>query len=213
MEISNAEKQARFRKKESLKRFAEELYWKTPWRMDGFEDYRAALAKAIDLPSGWTEEDYQCAIKTLKQISLEQFENHHLLENDVHNNRGDEFRTSPNPAKFARERKEAIERTRTLAAHIVSALKLSELSDADQAAAVMEVVRSLGRSLIFSPRLSKSKAVTMCMASIGPQYQHERPDWFAEELTEALAQNIGEGLARDVGQRLCKFQFWRGKNT
>lgn len=212
MDTSNAEKQARFRKKEGLKRYAEKILreimlFQGSWRMKGFEEIQYAIDKAIDLPSGWTEEDYQRAVKNLKQILLERFDNIHLLENDVYDGRNSmvEFAITPDPVKSAKEDKEAIENTRILAAHILSALKLSYLNDAEQAAALMEVVRFIGRSLTSSPRLFKSKAITMCLASIGPQY--ERPEWFAESLAETLAWNIDRELTRNVGQRLCEFKW------
>jgi len=213
MEFSNSEKQARYRKKESLKRYANEIFQRTPfglmgwWRLEDFDDIRTAINKAVDLPSGWTDEDYQRAINKLKEISAERFENPHLLENDVYDGRNshEEFITTPDPAKLFKEDKEAIAKTRELATHILSALRLSGCGTAEQAAAMMEVIRSLGRSLNYSHKLYKSKAITMCLASIGPQY--ERPEWFAKSLTETLAENLGKKLTQKIGRLMCEYSF------
>ena len=210
--ISNAEKQARFRKKEALKRYADEIFREWQFRSWNrgtrtLEEVRAFLDKVVDLPSGWTDDDYERAVLSIKQLYLELYDNPHLLANDVSEGRNfhAEFKTTPDPAKLVKEDKEAIENTRALVAHLISALKLSGYSDSDQAAALMEVVRFVGRSIANNRKVPKSKATTMCLANIGPQYG--RPNWFAESLTEILAWNIGKDLARDVGQRLKKFDY------
>ncbi|WP_059369542.1 hypothetical protein [Treponema endosymbiont of Eucomonympha sp.] len=212
--ISNTEKQARFRKKEVLKRRADQIFRELilgpgDWKLKIPDEIRASLDKAVELPSGWTDEDYERAEQKLEQLyrerSLAGYDNPSLLTNDVHEGRGGrtEFMTTPDPTKFVRDIKIAIEDTRTLAAHLISALKLSGCNDADRAAALMEAVRFIGRSIASGNKIPKSKATTMCLASIGPQYP--RPDWFAEELTSTLAWNIGKDLAHDIGQRLCEF--------
>jgi hypothetical protein len=212
MDTSNAEKQARFRKKESLKRYADKIFremmlFHGSWLMKSTGEIQYAIDKAIELPSGWTEDDYQRAVKKLQNILLERYDNPHLLGNDVYDGRDswNKFMTTPDPAKLHKEDKEAVENTRALAAHILSALKLSGLGDAEHAAALMEAVRFIGRSVMSNPKCPKSKAITMCLASIGPQYV--RPDWFSESLTETLAWNMGEDLTRQVGQRLCEFNY------
>jgi hypothetical protein len=210
--ISNTEKQARFRKKEALKRRADQIFRQLilgpgDWKLKLPGEIHSSLDTAIELPSGWTDEDYERAEQKLNQLyreqSLEQYENPHQLTNDISESRNVEFMATPDPGKLIREEEVAIEKTRALAAHLISALKLSGCNDADQAAALMEVVRFVGRSIANSKKIPKSQATTMCLASIGPQYV--RPDWFAENLSHTLAWNIGEDLANDIGQRLGKF--------
>ncbi len=63
-QISNAEKQARFRKKEHLKRRANSIFQEWQFRPDCFksktpENIKRSLDKAVDLPSGWTDKDYE----------------------------------------------------------------------------------------------------------------------------------------------------------
>jgi hypothetical protein len=63
MNITNSEKQARFRKKEVLKRGVEQIF--REWQMHPTgsripaEDVVELLEKASELPAGWTDEDYQ----------------------------------------------------------------------------------------------------------------------------------------------------------
>ena len=212
MNISNTEKQARFRKKEALRRYADKIFreWQVrAWNLGTRtpEEARVFLDKVADLPSGWTDDDYERAEYSINQFCLELYDNPHLLENDVKEGRNswDEFKTTPDPSKFMKDEKAAVENSRILAAHIISALKLSSCSDSDQAAALMEVVRFVGRSLMNNPEVPKSQATTMCLASIGPQYV--RPDWFADCLSKIIGWNLNKELARDVGERLEKFNY------
>ena len=214
--ISNAEKQERFRKKEALKRRANQAFRELflcleSWRWKP-EEIQYSIDKAIELPSGWTDKDYERAWQNLEQFCTElRFTTHHL-PNDVKAGRksnpeetfDSNFFNSSDPAKYISDEKAAIENVRSLAAHIISALKLSGYSDADQAAALMEVMRFVGRSLANDSKVPRSQAITMCLTSVGPQYH--RPNWFSEEFTNILGWKFGEDLAHEVGKRLCKFK-------
>lgn len=207
--ISNADKQDRFRKKEHLQREAEKVFrmWessigrlkevRTP------EEVRHALEKAVELPSGWTDEDYEFASKKLGQYHLDLISSFDQIANDVN---GDwatssvEFMTTPDPLKYIANNKAAIEDARALATHLISALKLSNCNDADQAAALMEVVRFVGRSLVSNREIRRSKATAICLASVGPQY--DRPEWFAEQLAETISHQVDKSLAQKVGRCL-----------
>ena len=201
MDKSNAEKQARFRKKEALKRRAEQVFRE---KMLGLplvknpDEIRQAIDKAIALPVGWTDEDYEHASWNLYQILLERYDNHHQLSNDVREGRYGEGLPGVVAAP-ANELKAAIRNTQALAAHIISALNLSECNDSDKTAALMEVMRFVGRSLLNHREIPKSNATTMCLASIGKQYA--RPDWFFEKLAEVLAENVNEELSRSIGKQ------------
>lgn len=209
--LSNADKQDRFRKKEQLSRIAEGIFrhWeisigrhreiRTP------QEVRQALEKAIELPSGWTDNDYKAAEKRLGQWKLDLISGVDQIANDVD---GDwdahslVFRATPDPAKFIADNKAAVGKARALAAHLISALQLSGCNDADQAAAIMEAVRFIGRSLTGNREIHRSKAVAICLASIGPQF--DRPKWFAEQLADAIRWQIDKSLAHEVGRQLQK---------
>lgn len=209
--ISNADKQLRFRQKEHLKRQADNVFrqWqssiarhrqsRTP------EEVRHALDKAVELPSSWTEEDLQYALKKLGQCQLDLISSVDQIANDVNGDWASssiEFMTTSDPLKFIVDNETAIKNAKELAAHFISALKISKCNDADQAAALMEVVRFVGRSLTSTRDIRRSEATTMCLASIGPQY--DRPEWFAEQLADTIGRQVDKTIAREVGQRLIK---------
>lgn len=207
--ISNADKQDRFRKKERLKRIADNIFRQWEISIERYrgirtpEEVRYALEKAVELPSGWTEIDYKCAEKKLGQCHLDLISSVDQIANDVDGeweSHSTEFMTTPDPAKFIADNKAAIGKARSLAAHIISALKLSGCNDADQAASLMEAVRFVGRSLTGNREIRRSKATAIGLASVGPQY--DRPKWFAEQLAKTISDQIGKSLAQEVGRRL-----------
>lgn len=210
---SNNEKQARFRKKEALKRRAEQIFKEIQLGMLILSDTRTNqeiqfnLDKITDLPNDWTDEDYNRAYLNLERFRDDFRFSKQLLANDVQQTicTTEKFMTSPDPSKIIKEEKEAVAKTKELAFHIISALKLSSCSDSDKAAALMEAVRFLGRILIIDKEVPRSNATTICLASIGPGY--ERPEWFVESLTETLAWQIGKETAHEVGNKLQKFEY------
>jgi hypothetical protein len=213
-QISNAEKQVRFRKKEQLKRCADNIFreWqRQPWNRKISEDVlQYSLDKAIDLPSGWTDEDYERALRALEQLHADLLYTSDQLKNDVDAG-WDSLMTVSDGVKYISDNKAAVENARALAAHLISALRLSKCNDADQAAALMEALRFVGRSLaskgdIPRPQTSiypRSQAITICLAMINPHYS--RPDWFAEELANTLQKQIDKNLAHEVGRRMSNF--------
>ena len=206
---SNAERQARYRKKEELKRYADKIFrecallqtTKSP------QEIRLFLDKTVDLPSGWTNDDYEQAVKTLNHFHLKFFDNPHQLANDIKEGRDsvNNFMTTPDPIKFIAEEKKAIEKVKALSTHLISALEISGCSDSDQAAALMEVVRFVGCSITSNLKIPKSQATTMCLASIGPQY--DKPDWFISSLVNTLGWNLNKDLAHEVGKQLMNFNY------
>jgi hypothetical protein len=203
-QISNAEKQARFRKKEHLKRRATSIFQECQFRPDWFksktpEDIKHSLDKAIDLPSGWIDKDYERAEQTLDQLRKEFFCGSDQLTLDIDDARQDLIPFDP--AKL-RENDIAIEKARALAAHMISALKISSCDDAEQAAALMEALRFVGRSLASQSDIPRSQATAMSLASIGREY--DRPEWFAEKFADTISSQTGNRLAREVGQHLTK---------
>lgn len=209
--FSNVDKQTRFRKKDQLKRHADKIYrlWEgSPgrWRSKRTpEEVRHALDKAVELPSGWTVADYEYATKKLVQYQLDLLSSVDQIANDIDGDRGlylIERDKAPDPFKFHADNKAAIENAWALASHMISALKLSNCNPADQAAATMEVVRFVARSLVSNREIRCSAATATCLANVGPQY--ERPEWFVKKLADTIRQQIGDDLAHELGQYLSK---------
>ena len=212
-QITNADKQARFRKKEQLKKDADKIFrqWELSlgrWRQSRTpEEVHSMLDKAVELPSGWTDEDYEHAANKLGQYYLELISPVDQITNDINGDwasHSKEFKTNSDPSNFIADNKAVIEKARALASHLISALKLSNCDDADQAAALMEAVRYVGRSLVSNREIRCSHATTMCLASIAPHY--DRPKWFPKKLAETIGQQIDDKRVQEVAQHLTKFK-------
>jgi hypothetical protein len=212
MPISNAEKQARFRKKQELKKFKDRVFKELQLNM-GFGPRRktpdqilALLEEAASLPSGWNEEDIDRAWHRINQLHFDFMSPQDDLMKDVMDGAGsfEEFARTADPVKHFSDTDESISRTRTLASHLISALELSALSSSERAAAVMEAIRHVGRAAANSADMAKSDAMILCQASL-PSY-YDRPDWFLDSLTKWLADRLGEELVYELGKRLADFQ-------
>jgi hypothetical protein len=210
--INNAEKQARFRKKQELKKFKDKVF--KEWQLGmGFRPRRetpdeilALLEEAACLPSGWNEEDLDRAWHRINQLHFDFLSPRDDLKEDVMDGAGsfEEFARTPYPRKHFSDTKESISKTRALASHLISALELSALSNSERAAAVMEAIRHVGRATANSADMAKSDAMIVCQASL-PSY-YDRPDWFLDSLTKWLANHLDEELVHELGKRLADFQ-------
>lgn len=211
MPITNAEKQARFRKKEELQKFAGTTFreWQAMamHRRATPQEVMALLQEAATLPAGWTDEDYERAEHRIGQLRLDLITSQDEVQNDVHaaRNPEQEFLKAPDPGKWISETNEAVASARALASHLISALELSGLGNAERAAATMEAMRHVGRALANSQEVAKSNATTLCLAAL-PGY-YDRPDWFVDSLTTWLAWQLDKELTRKLGNRLIEYDY------
>ncbi|MGR3703785.1 MAG: hypothetical protein ACU0A4_17015 [Paracoccaceae bacterium] len=210
--LSNAEKQARHRKKEELQRFAEKCFREA--QLGAFQHGANAIAmlaqikQMADLPSGWTDEDYEMAVERIQQLRMDLINPNNDLDNDVHDalDTLEEWRRVPDKAKFRKDTQKSIEDTRNLASHLISALELTSLSNGERAAALLEALRHVGRSLANERPLKRSDANTICLATLPPQYS--RPDWFADSFAKYIAFRLGTQEAKDdLGQKILDYDF------
>src|SRR5262249_49324937 len=129
--ISNAEKQARFRKKEQLDKHVSQVYRDCqitatkPHLRRTFGDFESQLREAANLPSGWTDEDLARAYTRVRNIRGDILGTGDPLGVDVNDGRNarEEFKRTPNPTKWMAEFKKAERDTIALASHLVSALE------------------------------------------------------------------------------------------
>lgn len=208
-QISNAEKQARYRKKEQLRRKADQILhqWQLePWKhhLMSIQEINHLINAAIKLPSGWTEDDYINAEKKLYHVYSEVISPVNQITNDIHESRNasDEFIISNDPSKFNSDLTQAVENTNALASHIISALNLSGCNEADQAAALMEAMRFVGRNLTNNHNIPCSQAIAVCLATIKPIYP--RPKWFSKKLADTLSQQIHPELLQEISRHITK---------
>jgi len=212
MPISNAEKQARFRKKQELKNFKDKVFTKLqlnlPFRRrrETPDEIHALLEKAASLPSGWNEVDFDQAWRRISQLYYEFDSPRDDLTMDLKDVEVDmeEFASTPDPQKFISDAKESVSKTRTLASHLISALELSTLSNSEKAAAVMEAIRHVGRATTISGHMVKSDAMMVCQASL--QSHYDRPDWFLDSLANWLAKRLDDELIHELVKRLVDLQ-------
>ncbi len=212
MPISNAEKQARFRKKQELKKLKNQVFkeWQLGMglrpRRETPEEILALLKEAARLPSGWNEEDFERAWNRINQLRFDFVSPQDDLMKDVKDGARsfEEFARTSDPGKFHSDTKESISKTRDLASHLISALELSALSNSERAAAAMEAIRHVGRATANSADMVKSDAMIVCQASL-PSY-YDRPEWFLDSLTKWLANRLDEELVHALGKRLADFQ-------
>lgn len=211
MPISNSEKQARFRKKEELKKFAEKTFreWQvmTVIKRESPQEVMNLLAKAAELPPGWSDDDLARAEHRVGQLRLDLVTSNYNLQNDVHaaSYSQDEFMRTPDPGKFIHDSKMSVSKAYGVASHLISALQLTELDAAEQAAAVMEVVRYVGRALASSSDIPHSNATTVCLASMPGFY--DRPEWFLDALAKWLTEQLDEKHAQALGKLLVDYDY------
>lgn len=205
---SNADKQFRYRKKEQLRRKADQMLRKwheQPWNhhLKSVQDIHSLIEAAIKLPSGWTDYDYANAEKMLEHVKVEIDWPINQITNDVRDNRKafDELIHPSELPNFNADLIKAIENTNALASHLISALKLSDCNEADKAAALMEAMRFVGRTLANN-RTPRSQATAMCLSTISPIYG--RPDWFYETLANTISHQHPE-LAYKIGKHLIEY--------
>ena len=207
MSITNAEKQARFRKKEELKRFADQILRDGQLAIarggrNAPEQVLAFISDAVELRPGWTDQDYRLAVRKLEQFRLDLFSTHDQIGVDVFDGRNAlaRFGKEIRGGALREEVDGATTEAYALADHILSAMRLSSCTAVEQAAALMEAVRMVGRNLANMGDVPRSNATTMCLAALWSHY--ERPAWFEEELANVLSLQLDATLLRDLGQRL-----------
>lgn len=185
--FSNDERQMRFRKLEALKKFANEIYIKSSLSMNPSRFGKGlTLKKYIDdivkLPSKWTENDYEDAIKKLNEVNLEYYENEHLMNNDLADNH--DVINSNNPIKKLDEFKTIKFKSSQLVEFIVNLFRIAEIKDADAVCILMELMRNYGRRLVFNKEISNNYSNAFAISFIGPQY--DKPDWIYKKIAEYL---------------------------
>jgi len=209
--ISNAEKQARFREKERFNKYVSQasrecqfLAGSKFYLRDTFGDIDALLRKAAHLPSGWTDEDLERAANRVRNIHGEFLGAVDQVDADVQDARNgrERFFTSSSPKKWLADTRKAKHDTIALGRHLVSALELSQLPDEELAAALMEAVRHVGRSLANSSSNGQSDAAAVCMSAVHPHYA--RPDWFVNRLADWLRRRLDDATRKALGARLVQ---------
>lgn len=211
MVMTNAEKQARFRKKEELNKHVQQVARDCRFLMGSklylqrtLGDVDRRLQEAAALPNGWTEEDLDLAYERIRNIYGDAAGAVDLVSEDVKAAKDsvDPFIESAAPQKWLEDQQQEQRDTIALADHLISALQLSGRSNEMQAAAVAETLRHVGRALGNSAAVGRSNATAVCLSAVNRHYA--RPEWFIEEMVSWMGRNLDPDLRTRLGTRLIE---------
>ena len=204
MTLSNQQKQERFRKKEYLKKIAHKLFvdWQLKNGINVTKNPKAVkeqLDNIVDLPSNWTEDDYENALRSIKLFSDELYSaNANLLDNDIDAGREsvEPFLMAADAHKWLRECKNAKYQAKKLIEHLNSAFALTELTASDKAAVVAELARTYGLNILHEKKTPCSDATVLCLFAANPY--HTKPDWFVENFSELIKTQLNNDQIKDL---------------
>lgn len=203
MAFTNNEKQIRHKKLEALKKYGNDVFVQLIIMNSGIsrpieksnEEIKAEIDSIVNLPSGWTDEDYNLAIQKIRNMNITALSNPSLMNNDI-SYLGRIFDDDFTGFEISRIKYKAAEVVR----NIQSTLKLSELKKTDQIAAVTEVLRRLAIDLLGEKIKPKTFANATALSLIDQNY--EKPDWVCEILAQNLFVQNGAEKADEIAKAL-----------
>lgn len=201
MALTNNEKQIRHKRLEALKKYGNEVLVQLlflnsaiPRPIDKTnEEIKGEIENIVNLPSGWTDEDYNIAVQKIRNMNIAVLSNPHLMNNDISAARSF-FDDNFNPDEIHRAQYKAAEVVR----NIKSTLKLSELKVTDQIAALAEVMRFLGIELLNERKIPKTFANATAFSLIDQNYK--KPEW----TWAILAQNLYIQNSKEKAELIAK---------
>ncbi|MBP3742360.1 MAG: hypothetical protein J6J00_05180 [Treponema sp.] len=208
MALTNNEKQIRHKQLEKLKKYGNEVLVQLIFMNSGIgrpiektnEEIKAEIDSIVNLPSGWTEEDYNLAVQKLKNMNITALSNPHLMNNDI-NYRERIYEPDYIGFNISKIEYKAAEVVR----NIQSTLKLSELKKTDQIAAVAEVMRRLAVELLSEKIKPKTFANATALSLIDQNY--EKPEWVYEVLAQNLFLQNGKDNAKKIAKALTSTEI------
>ena len=172
MALTNNEKQIRYKKLEKLKAYAKDVMIKMIMHQGmSFDLYnrksdseiRDEINSIINLPSGWTDDDYNFALKKLDSLQNEFYDNPHLMNNDI-------YAGHPNhKVDSVHETRRVISKAPEVVQNIKSILKLADLNISDQIAVLAELMRRLAKELLNERQIPVTFANATAFSLIGPE--------------------------------------------
>lgn len=203
MALTNNEKQIRHKKLEALKKYGNDVLVQLIFMNSGIsrpieksnEEIKDEIDSIVNLPSGWTDEDYDLAIQKIRNMNITALSNPHLMNNDIN------YRERIFEENFSGFEIRGIEyKAAEVVRNIQSTLKLSELKKTDQIAAVAEVMRRLAVELLSEKIKPKTFANATALSLIDQNY--EKPDWVCEVLAQNLFVQNGADKADEIAKAL-----------
>lgn len=203
MALTNNEKQIRHKKLEALKKYGNDVLVQLIFMNSGIsrpiektnEEIKSEIDSIVNLPTGWTDEDYDLAIHKIRNMNITALSNPHLMNNDIN------YRERIFEENFSSFEIRGIEyKAAEVVRNIQSTLKLSELKKTDQIAAVAEVMRRLAVELLSEKIKPKTFANATALSLIDQNY--EKPDWVCEILAQNLYVQNGADKADEIAKAL-----------
>lgn len=182
MSLTTKEKSKRHRMKKRLIEEGNKLF--REWELKKLEqssctpkEVKASIDAMITLPEGWTEEDYYSAQTSLNTFRRELYGEGGLdLQQDIN-----VVRKTP---------KKSIAATRTMKkayTALVQTLELASVDPNDEAAAVVQMARYVGRKLTRQGNVAQSDANAFCLAVLSDNYL--KPGWLEEYMQNLVMKN------------------------
>lgn len=140
-------------------------------------EVKASIDAMIALPKNWTEKDYRNAKEKLSAFRMELYGEGNLdLQQDI-------AALRPTPAESTRATKK-LKKTYTA---LVQTLELACSDPYDEAAAVIQMARYVGRKLYKQDKVVQNDANAFCLATLSNDYL--KPDWLEEYVQKLLEKN------------------------
>lgn len=201
MALTNNEKQIRHKKLEQLKAYGKEVLITLISMNSGInrpieqtnEEIKAEIEAITSLQPGWTDEDFNFAVKKLENKQINYLSNPFLMHNDITN-----AKTIQDPFESLKDRKKAEEEAYKLLPALKSVLQLSKLKTSDKIAVVTEVLRNLATNLLDEKIIPKTYANATALSLIDPNY--EKPEW----TWSTLAKNIYIQNSKEKAEEIAK---------
>jgi hypothetical protein len=204
MALSNAEKQARFRKKLDLERRGSNVVRNYRVKLDDpaqIERVAAEVDAIVRLPIGWTEDDLDqanCQLQVLEARALWIAQPDDVpLEVDF-----DRIGRRYNLEQAFDDAVSKTARLRELKRQ-ADALIGAKLDDVADAGAIgLELLKLLGKRLVSREAVAETKGNALTLIALMPEHQH--PDWVMEHLAEWLRSQCNDHELAQLARLLVK---------
>lgn len=182
MNFSNTERCQRYRLKKKLIEAGNKLF--REWELKKMEqssrsprEVKASIDALLALPNNWDQKDYRNAKSKLNAFRGELYGEGSLdLQQDI--------------AAVRHTPTESVRATKTMKkayTALVQTLELASSEPCDEAAAVLQMARYVGRKLIKQGEVAQNDANAFCLAVLSDNYL--KPNWLEEYMQKLVVKN------------------------
>ena len=182
MKFEQKELAKRYRMKKKLQLEAVQIL--NSWQLEKMSkssrtprEIKAALDKIVALPFNWTEKQYTDA---KRELSL--FKYNLYLESNADLQKDIEI-IKKNPVLSKR----STQKMKKAYSAVIQTLELATNDVLDEATAILQVMRFLGRKIAKLPAIPESDAAAFCLATLPKSYV--KPEWLASYMGKIVENN------------------------